>query len=184
MSQTRREFVWTVGAASAALALRGTTDVFWAAQEASEVGWSPGIEKHLSSTCMICPARCGIRGRVVDGRLVRISGNRLHPMSRGGLCPRGIAGVQTLYHPERIAAPLVRTGPRGSGQWKEVPREEAIAQLSERLGELRESGRPESLALLVRPTRESGAPRRLLRGNDARPVEPVPEGVRLTELRG
>jgi anaerobic selenocysteine-containing dehydrogenase len=71
--------------------------------------------------------------------------------------------VQTLYHPERIAAPLVRTGPRGSGQWKEVPREdprgsgqwkevpreEAIAQLSERLGELRESGRPESLALLA-----------------------------------
>ena len=138
-----------MGAASAALALRGTTDVFWEAQEASEVGWAPGIEKHLSSTCMICPARCGIRGRVVDGRLVRISGNRLHPMSRGGLCPRGIAGVQTLYHPERIAGPLVRTGPRGSGQWKEIPREEAIAQLSERLGELRAAGRPESLAVLA-----------------------------------
>ncbi|MEJ2335610.1 MAG: molybdopterin-dependent oxidoreductase [Gemmatimonadales bacterium] len=149
MSQTRREFVWTMGAASAALALRGTTNgVFWTRQETLEAGWQPGIEKHLSSTCMICPARCGIRGRVVDGRLVRISGNRLHPMSRGGLCPRGIAGVQTLYHPQRITAPMVRTGPRDSGGWEEVSREEAISLLSERLGDLRASGRPEGLALL------------------------------------
>ena len=149
MSQTRREFVWTMGAASAALALRGKTNgVSWTRQEIPEASWQPGIEKHLSSTCMICPARCGIRGRVVDGRLVRISGNRLHPMSRGGLCPRGIAGVQTLYHPQRLAAPMVRTGPRDSGGWEEVSREEAISLLSERLGDLRASGRPEGLALL------------------------------------
>ncbi len=150
MSQTRREFVWTMGAASAAVALQGVTDgVFWAPEELPEMGWQPGIEKQITSTCMICPARCGIRGRVVDGRLVRITGNRLHPMSRGGLCPRGIAGVQTLYHPQRIAAPMMRTGPRGSGQWQEVPREEAIARVSARLGELRASGRPENLALLA-----------------------------------
>ncbi len=139
-----------MGAASAALALKGTTDgVFWTVQDVPEFDWQPGIEKHLTSTCMICPARCGIRGRVVDGRLVRIKGNVLHPMSRGGLCPRGIAGVQTLYHPERITAPMVRAGSRGSGQWEEVRREVAIGRVSERLGELRASGRPEGLAVLA-----------------------------------
>ncbi len=141
--------MWTMSAASAALALQGSSDVFWAAGEIPEVGWQPGIEEHLSSACMICPARCGIRGRVVDGRLVRITGNRLHPMNRGGLCPRGVAGVQMLYHPDRLTAPLVRTGPRGTGGWREVQREEAIALISERLQDLRATGRPEALALLA-----------------------------------
>ncbi len=150
MSQTRREFMWTMGAASAALALRGATDsIFWADQEAPLPAWQPGIENQLTSTCMVCPARCGIRGRVVDGRLVRISGNPLHPMSRGGLCPRGIAGVQTLYHPQRLPGPMVRTGDRGSGEWTEVSREQAIGHVTDQLRELRASGRPESLAVVA-----------------------------------
>ncbi|HEY5647199.1 MAG TPA: molybdopterin-dependent oxidoreductase, partial [Pseudomonadales bacterium] len=84
-----------------------------------------------------------------DGNLVRIAGNPLHPMSRGGLCPRGVAGVQMLYHRERLASPLVRSGSRGAGEWRQVSSEEAVALLSERLQELRAAGRPEALALLA-----------------------------------
>lgn len=146
MSPTRRDFLWTMGAAGAAFTLQG---VFWTSEEGEDIGWAPGIEDRLNSTCFICPARCGIQGRVVDGRLVRITGNRLHPMSRGGVCPRGIAGVQTLYHPERLASPLVREGPRGAGEWRQVAGEDAIALISERLQALRAAGRPEALALLA-----------------------------------
>jgi anaerobic selenocysteine-containing dehydrogenase len=148
MSPTRREFVWTAGAAGAALALTRVPDVIWTAQSDDEIAWQPGIEDRLTSTCLVCPARCGIRGRVVDGNLVEIGGNPLHPVSRGGVCPRGIAGVQTLYHPGRISSPLERVGPRGSGEWREISREEALSRVSERLGGLREEGRPEKLALV------------------------------------
>ena len=149
MTPTRREFVWTMGAA-AALACQDPRDVFWTAEDGVEdLGWAPGLEERHNSACLVCPARCGIRGRVVDGRLVRIMGNVLHPMSQGGVCPRGLAGVQMLYHPERLASPLVRVGPRGAGQWQTVSREGAIALVTERLENLRAAGRPEALALLA-----------------------------------
>ncbi len=149
MRPTRREFLWTVGGAAAAYGLWQVPDVVWEADSSAELGWSPGIENRLNSTCLICPARCGISGRLVDGRLVRITGNPLHPMSRGGACPRGIAGVQLLYHPERLASPLARVGPRGAGRWQPIPREEAIAQVAERLRVLRLEDRPETLAVLA-----------------------------------
>lgn len=149
MSPSRREFLWTMGAAAATVALKGAQDVFWESDESVDVGWAPGIEERHNSSCLICPSRCGIRGRLVDGRLVRIDGNPLHPLSRGGLCPRGVAGVQMLYHPKRLAGPMVRAGPRGGGRWEVVTREHAIERIGERLGELRAAGQPEALALLA-----------------------------------
>ncbi len=149
MTPTRREFVWTMGAA-ATLALQETRDVFWTTESGDEdLGWAPGLEERHNSTCLICPSRCGIRARVVDGRLVRIMGNPLHPMSRGGVCPRGLAGVQMLYHPERLAGPLIRVGPRGGGQWQPVSHDGAIALIVERLQDLRAAGRPEAVALVA-----------------------------------
>ncbi|MBI3982596.1 MAG: molybdopterin-dependent oxidoreductase [Gemmatimonadetes bacterium] len=149
MSVTRREFVWTAGAAAAALAFQRGQDIFWTPPQLPDAGWDPGIESRLTSTCLLCPARCGLQGRTVDGRLVRIAGNRLHPMSKGGVCARGVAGVQMLYHPERIATPLQRIGPRGSGQWEAVEPEAALTLLADRLAALRDAGRPEGLALLA-----------------------------------
>ncbi|HYL20927.1 MAG TPA: molybdopterin-dependent oxidoreductase [Gemmatimonadales bacterium] len=149
MIQNRRQFVWTAGAAAATLAAYQAKDVHWTAEQAEEAGWQPGIEERRNSTCLICPARCGIRGRTFDGRLVRILGNPLHPASRGGVCPRGVGGVQVLYHPQRIAAPLVRVGERGQGQWRSATPEEAVALLAARLGALRTAGRPERLAVLA-----------------------------------
>lgn len=146
---TRREFLWTMGATATALGLHQTRDVYWTAQEEPDLGWAPGIEDRITSTCLVCPARCGIRARVVDGRLVRITGNPLHPMSRGGLCPRGLAAVQTLYHPERLDSPLVRMGSRGGGEWRKITPAGAVALLAEHLHGLREAGRPEALALLA-----------------------------------
>ncbi len=148
MTPTRREFLWTMGAT--ALALQQAQEVFWTAEEGAEdPGWAPGIETRHRSACLVCPARCGIQGRMVDGRLVRIMGNPLHPMSQGGVCPRGVAGVQMLYHPERLASPLVRVGARAAGQWQTVSHEGAIALIVERLQDLRAAGRPEALALLA-----------------------------------
>jgi anaerobic selenocysteine-containing dehydrogenase len=57
--------------------------------------------------------------------------------------------VQLLYHPERLASPLVRAGPRGAGEWETVTRERAIESIGERLNGLRSAGRPEGLALLA-----------------------------------
>jgi anaerobic selenocysteine-containing dehydrogenase len=138
-----------MGAAAATVALKGTHDVLWTPEEPAGPGWTPGVEERHNSACLICPSRCGIRGRLVDGRLVRIDGNPLHPLSRGGLCPRGVAGVQMLYHPKRLTSPLIRAGPRGAGQWEAATPDQALRRISEQLQALRTAGRPESLALVA-----------------------------------
>jgi len=138
-----------MGAAAGAFALLPGQKAPGSDQAAMDAGWAPGVEEILTSACMVCPARCGIRARLVDGRLVRILGNPLHPMSRGGLCPRGVAGPQLQYHPERIASPLVRTGERGEDAWQQISHPDAIGRIIERLRNLREAGRPEALAALV-----------------------------------
>lgn len=149
MTTNRREFLWTVGATAAAASGCYLKDYQWSSEEVAEVGWAPGIEERRTSVCLVCPARCGIRGRTVDGRLVRIMGNSRHPMSQGGLCPRGVGGVQALYHPQRIAAPVERAGARGAGQWRGISSTDALALVAQRLGAIRASGRPERLAVVA-----------------------------------
>lgn len=146
---TRRDFLWTAGAGAATWALLQSPAVEWTAEQAAEAGWEPGVEDRLRSACLICPARCGIQGRVVDGRLVRILGNPLHPVSRGGLCPRGIGGVQMLYHPDRLTTPLIRVGARGEGRWQALTGAGAVTLITQRLQALRAGGRPDALAMVA-----------------------------------
>lgn len=145
----RRRFIMTLGAGLGGLAFSESCDVRWSTDGAGEEEWPPGIEERLNSTCLVCPSRCGIRGRVVDGRLVGIGGNPLHPLNRGGICPRGAAAVQTLYHPERVRTPLLRVGARGAGRWRALTSNGAATLLADRLQRLRAAGRPEALAVLA-----------------------------------
>ncbi|MBI2061650.1 MAG: molybdopterin-dependent oxidoreductase [Nitrospirae bacterium] len=68
----------------------------------------PGIEKYVETLCGACAAGCGIRVRVVDGNAVQVEGLKDHPVNDGGICPRGAAEIQNLYHPARLSQPLLR----------------------------------------------------------------------------
>ncbi len=111
-------------------------------------GWRTGEERWVLSTCALCEAGCGIKVRVVEGRAVKIEGNPEHPVNRGGLCSRGQAALQALYHPERVRSPLRRTGSRGGGQWKTISWDEAIGEVTAKLAKLRAAGHPERLVLI------------------------------------
>lgn len=67
----------------------------------SRAAWRTGL-------CTLCPGGCGIRARIVEGRVIGLRGNPFHPVSRGALCPRGAAGLEALYHPDRLLAPVRR----------------------------------------------------------------------------
>jgi anaerobic selenocysteine-containing dehydrogenase len=107
-----------------------------------------GEERWVLSTCALCDADCGIKVRVVEGRAVKIEGNPEHPVNRGGLCSRGQAALQALYHPERVRSPLRRGGERGEGKWKPISWDEAIGEIVAKLGKLRAAGHPERLVLI------------------------------------
>lgn len=108
----------------------------------------PGVEKWIPTICGQCMGGCGLLVRVVDGWAVNIAGNPLHPVNRGTLCPRGIAGLQGLYDPDRIRSPLKRVGNRGEGRWQPISWDEALKLVSESLKDLREKKDPHLFSLL------------------------------------
>ena len=129
----------------------------------------PGIATWKPSVCTLCSAGCGLQVRVMQGEaeVVRhgqqglikmglakkLEGNAQHPVNQGKLCARGQAGLQVLYHPDRITHPIKRTGPRGSGEFQEITWDDALKELSAHLAALQASKSSNALAFLARPLR-------------------------------
>ncbi|MBN1271711.1 MAG: molybdopterin-dependent oxidoreductase [Candidatus Aminicenantes bacterium] len=95
----------------------------------------------VTTTCGMCPAGCGLVAFLNGNRLVRLYGNNLHPVNAGGICAKGIAGINLVNDPERILYPMKRNGKRGSGEWTTITWDEAMMILQERLRLLMNEGR-------------------------------------------
>lgn len=101
------------------------------------------------SYCDICYWHCGIKIKVEKGRVVKISGDENDPISRGKLCARGQAGIQRLYNPDRLKTPLISTGKRGEGKFREASWKEALDYSAEKLLAVSKKwGGPEAIAWL------------------------------------
>ena len=83
-----------------------------------------------------CPDTCGLLVKVVEGKAVKISGDPEHPFTRGTLCPKMDHYEKTVHSSLRLTTPLMRTGPKGSGQFRPVSWEGAIQQIAERWQEI------------------------------------------------
>ena len=97
----------------------------------------PVFDETRRTTCYMCACRCGIDVKMRGGEIAYIEGNREHPVNRGVLCAKGSAGLMQHRSPARLRAPLLRTGPRGSGEFREITWEEALATAAAWLGEVR-----------------------------------------------
>jgi anaerobic selenocysteine-containing dehydrogenase len=105
-------------------------------------------ENVLYSVCLNCNTGCGIKAKVQNGIVAKIDGNPYNPFSSlphlpmntkiedaarvdGAICPKGQAGVQTLYDPYRLRKVLKRAGKRGENKWQTISFEQAIAEIVE-----------------------------------------------------
>lgn len=118
----------------------------------------------IPSCCNMCGGQTGILCQVVDGKVIRIKPNPYNPVGFSNIsddffnncptegsvmCPKGNAGIMTLYDPDRLAKPVRRTNPRkGLDEdpgWEPITWEEAFAEITDRLRALRDAGTPEAL---------------------------------------
>jgi anaerobic selenocysteine-containing dehydrogenase len=137
---SRRDFLTGLAGAGLGFGLGSLSHEFPLPSPRVGPDWRPGKETFVPSTCMLCPSHCGIRARLVDGQLTRIDGNPLHPVSQGGLCPKGRAGLQLYYHPGRIKGPMQRVGAPGSAEFEPIPWDAALERVAGALAEARERG--------------------------------------------
>jgi menaquinone reductase, molybdopterin-binding-like subunit len=129
----------------------------------------PGIATWKPSVCTLCTGGCGMLVRVMQGEAEvirqgqlgllkmglakKLEGNPNHPISQAKLCPRGQAGLQVTYHPDRVRNPLKRSGPRGSGEYQSITWDAAIKELVSQLSALPAGKQESGLAFLTSPLR-------------------------------
>lgn len=89
--------------------------------------------RSIPTTCNLCPAGCGILAYLDGDRCVQILGNPSHPVNRGGICAKGISGLNLVYDPERLLFPMKRIGKRGEGHWTRITWDEAHEMMIPRI---------------------------------------------------
>ena len=139
MPVTRRQFLAGAGA-TAGVAVAASATVL-----ADDVGEEPSpsllVDKVVRTTCSPnCTGSCGQLAFVRDGKIVKIQQAADYPdpvySPRG--CMKGLSYHLQIYGPDRITTPLIRTGERGSGEFREATWEEAldhVASEMKRIGE-------------------------------------------------
>ena len=105
-------------------------------------------ESVIYSVCLQCHTSCPLKCKIQDGLVAKIDGNPYTPQNLlphlphktspfdavkvdGKICPKGQAGIQSLYDPYRIVKVLKRNGPRGANKWKVIPFKQAITEIVE-----------------------------------------------------
>lgn len=64
-----------------------------------------GQSTYYATTCRECAAGCGLVVRTMQGRAIKVEGNKLNPVNLGKTCARGQATLHGLYNPDRITYP-------------------------------------------------------------------------------
>jgi len=103
-------------------------------------------EHVIYSICLQCHTACAIKAKVAEGVLLKIDGNPYaaqnlypnleldEPIERSAridakICPKGQAGIQSLYDPYRITKVLKRAGKRGENKWVSIDFKQAVDEI-------------------------------------------------------
>jgi anaerobic selenocysteine-containing dehydrogenase len=74
---------------------------------------------------------------VENGRVIDVNGDRRGPLTDGFVCGKVRKIADHLYGEDRLTTPLLRTGPKGSGQWSAVSWDAALEHVAGRIRSIR-----------------------------------------------
>ena len=98
-----------------------------------------GTDSHhiVRGACHLdCPDACSWEVTVEDGRAVALHGTRDHPFTQGNLCVKVNPYLEHTRAPDRLLYPLRRVGKKGAGDFERITWDEALDEISTRLGEV------------------------------------------------
>ena len=83
------------------------------------------MEKRIG-VCNLCEAICGLELTLEDGAVTSVRGNPADPLSRGHICPKGVAIADVYTDPDRLRRPVRRVPAAGGSTWEEISWDEAF----------------------------------------------------------
>ncbi len=106
---------------------------------------SSGTSRHLTACPLDCPDTCSTEVTVTDGRIVKVDAAPGNPFTDGFICQKVKHHARRVYAPERLMTPLVRTGPKGAGEFRAATWDEALDLIVDRLRAAESGAGPESV---------------------------------------
>lgn len=97
----------------------------------------------VRSFCRICTSVCGILVEADGDEVVRVRGDRDHPLSKGYTCPKGRSLPQMHHHPDRIERPLMKV----DGELTPVSWDACLDDLGTRLRDIIDRYGPSSVGV-------------------------------------
>jgi anaerobic selenocysteine-containing dehydrogenase len=97
----------------------------------SEPPVPPGFTGTRLTACNLCEAICGLELTITDGKVTGIRGNPDDPLSRGYICPKGVALADVYDDPDRLRRPIRRVG----DDWEEIGWDSALDLVADGLAE-------------------------------------------------
>ncbi|MEK7376841.1 MAG: molybdopterin-dependent oxidoreductase, partial [Candidatus Margulisiibacteriota bacterium] len=96
-----------------------------------------------------CTGACGWLATVKDGKIIDVkqAADYDNPEYNPRGCLRGASMTHTIYSSDRVKTPLISTGMRGEGKFKEATWDEALDHIAEKFRKIIKDYGPESLLL-------------------------------------
>ena len=83
--------------------------------------------------CNLCEAICGLELTIEGRDVVGVRGNPDDPLSRGHVCPKGVAIADVYADPDRLRRPVRRVGEGTDARWQEIGWDEAFDLVADNL---------------------------------------------------
>jgi anaerobic selenocysteine-containing dehydrogenase len=99
------------------------------------------------STCPHdCPSSCALEVERLDANTIgRVRGASANTYTDGVICAKVARYAERAHHPDRLMHPLMRTGPKGSKEFKRVSWDEALDVIAKRFLEIEKTIGPEAI---------------------------------------
>ena len=91
----------------------------------------PSIHIGHSACPHDCPSTCALDVEIIDGRVGRVHGAKDNSYTAGVICAKVARYAERVHHPDRLLKPLVRSGAKGEGNWKEANWDAALDLVAE-----------------------------------------------------
>ena len=113
----------------------------------------PSGTRTALAACNLCEAICGLELTIEDRpqgpRVTSIRGHEADPLSRGHICPKGVALADVYDDPDRLRRPVRRIGTGTDARWEEISWDEALDLTADGLAQVVAQGGRDALAVYL-----------------------------------
>lgn len=106
----------------------------------------PTIQTRSSVCPHDCPSVCALDVEVIDDtRIGAVRGAAANSYTAGVVCAKVARYAERVHHPDRLTHPLLRTGPKGSGQFRPIGWDEALDLIADAFTRVANAHGPEAV---------------------------------------